>query len=43
MIWDETLDEVHLTFREQNELYPELIEWARRWIHQDGHAGVRGA
>jgi hypothetical protein len=43
MIWEETLEEVELTCREQNELYPELIEWARRWIHQDGHAGVRGA
>lgn len=32
LIWEETLEEVELSFREQNELYPELIEWARRWI-----------
>jgi len=32
MIWEETLEEVELSCREQNELYPELIEWARRWM-----------
>ena len=32
VIWEETLEEVELSFREQNELYPELIAWARRWI-----------
>jgi hypothetical protein len=32
LIWEETLEEVELSFRDQNELYPELIEWARRWI-----------
>lgn len=30
-IWEETLEEVELSFREQNELYPDLIDWARRW------------
>ena len=32
MIWEETLEEVELSFREQNELFPELIAWAKRWI-----------
>ena len=32
LIWEETLEQVELSFRDQNELYPELIEWARRWI-----------
>jgi hypothetical protein len=32
LIWEETLEDVELSFRDQNELYPELIQWARRWI-----------
>ena len=32
VIWEETLEGVELSCREQNELYPELIEWARGWI-----------
>lgn len=32
VIWEETLDEVELCFREQNELFPELIEWAKGWM-----------
>lgn len=34
MIWEETLEEVELSFREQNELFPELIAWAKRWAPQ---------
>lgn len=32
VIWEETLEEVDLSFREQNELYPELIAWAKLWM-----------
>jgi hypothetical protein len=32
VIWEETLEKVELSFRDQNDVYPELIEWARRWI-----------
>lgn len=34
VIWEETLEQVELSFREQNELYPVLINWARQWIQE---------
>lgn len=36
VIWEETLEQVEISFREQNELYPNLIAWAKRWIRSDG-------
>ena len=32
IIWDETVQEIDLSYREQNELFPELIGWAKRWV-----------
>lgn len=32
VIWEETLDEVELSFRDQNDLFPELIDWAKQWV-----------
>jgi hypothetical protein len=32
VIWEETLEEVELTFREQNEIFPDMIDWAKRWM-----------
>jgi hypothetical protein len=37
VIWEETLEEVEIPFREQNELFPELIRWAKRWVMQGDH------
>ena len=32
IIWEETIEQVELSHSEQNELYPELIQWAKRWM-----------
>lgn len=32
IIWEETIEEIELSYSEQNELYPELIAWAKRWM-----------
>jgi hypothetical protein len=34
VIWEETQEKVDLSFRDQNDLYPELIVWAKRWMTQ---------
>ncbi len=34
IIWEETLDEVRLSSREQKEVFPEMIEWARGWMRR---------
>jgi hypothetical protein len=34
VIWEETQENVDLSFRDQNDLYPELIVWAKRWMMQ---------
>ena len=34
VIWEETQQELELSHRDQNELYPELIVWAKRWRMQ---------
>ena len=34
LIWDETVEEVDLSFRDQNEMFPELISWAKRWVNE---------
>jgi hypothetical protein len=34
VIWEETQERVDLSFRDQNDLYPELIHWAKRWMAQ---------
>jgi hypothetical protein len=34
VIWEETQERVDLSFRDQNDLYPELIVWAKRWMMQ---------
>src|SRR3954463_5783096 len=36
VIWEETQERVELSFRDQNDLYPELINWAKRWMMQRG-------
>ena len=36
VIWEETQERVDLSFRDQNDLYPELIHWAKRWMMQRG-------
>lgn len=30
-IWQETLEEIALTEKEQAEVYPELLAWAKQW------------
>ena len=35
VIWDETVQEVGLGARDQNEMFPELIVWARRFLNDD--------
>jgi hypothetical protein len=33
IIWEETIEEVELSYSEQNELYPQLIQWAKSaWL-----------
>jgi hypothetical protein len=34
VIWEETQENVELSFRDQNDIYPELINWAKRWMMQ---------
>jgi hypothetical protein len=34
VIWEETQERVELSFRDQNDVYPELINWAKRWMMQ---------
>ena len=34
VIWEETQENVELSHRDQNDLYPELISWAKRWMMQ---------
>jgi hypothetical protein len=34
VIWEETQEKIDLSFRDQNDLYPELIVWAKRWMMQ---------
>jgi hypothetical protein len=36
VIWEETQEKIDLSFRDQNDLYPELIVWAKRWMAQRG-------
>ena len=31
IIWEETIGEIELCYSDQHEIYPELIEWAKRW------------
>src|SRR5690242_6442053 len=42
VIWEETQEKIDLSFRDQNDLYPELIVWAKRWMtHRGGRLGDR--
>jgi hypothetical protein len=36
VIWEETQERVELSHRDQSDLYPELIAWAKRWMNQRG-------
>jgi hypothetical protein len=36
VIWEETQERVELSHRDQSDLYPELITWAKRWMNQRG-------
>jgi hypothetical protein len=35
VIWEETLEDITLTEKEQSELYEELIDWAKRRLFHD--------
>ena len=34
VIWEETQEKIDLSLRDQNDLFPELISWAKRWMMQ---------